>query len=153
MRPAKRTIALTASTICALFPSSGRTPAFRWSTAGLETAEGKELTLLRITADENVGKAWKDVWVAAIDRSTHLLWEARLTHNLENETWTTPRPTGTTEIVYRYSDYREVSGLWIPHRMEYFSEGRKSGENVVRSIEIDANVTDAIFSSEAHRTR
>ncbi len=128
-------------------------PGMRVEYAGRETAEGKELDLLRITADENIGKAWKDIWLAAIDRKTHLLWEARLTHHRENETWTTPRPTGTTQITYRYTDYREVSGLATPHRLEYFSEGRKSGENVIRSVLIDSGVDAAIFSPGAHRSR
>jgi hypothetical protein len=121
--------------------------------AGRETREGRELELLRITAGENVGKAWKDVWVAAIDRETRLLWEARLTHHRENENWVSPPETGTTEIIYRYSDYREVAGLQIPHRLEYFSEGRKSGENVIRTIEVDSGVSASIFSPETHRAR
>ena len=128
-------------------------PGVRAEYAGRETTEGRELDLLRITAEENVGKAWKDVWVAAVDRETHLLWEARLTHHRENETWTSPPATGTTEIVYRYTDYRDVSGLRIPHRLEYYAEGRKSGENVIRTIEIDSGLAPAVFSPEFHRER
>jgi hypothetical protein len=119
--------------------------------AGRETTEGRELELLRITAEENVGKAWEDVWVAAFDRETHLLWEARLTHHRENETWMSPPETGTTEITYRYTDYRDVSGLRIPHRLEYYAEGRKSGENVIRTIELDSGVAPEVFSPNAHR--
>jgi hypothetical protein len=125
-------------------------PGVRVDYAGRETREGRELELLRITAEENVGRAWKDVWVAAIDRETHLLWEARLTHHRENDTWMSPPQTGTTEILYRYTDYREVSGLRIPHRLEYFSEGRKTGENVIRSIEIDSGLLSDRFGPEAH---
>ncbi len=99
---------------------------------------------LRISADENVGRAWKDVWVAAIDRETHLLVEARLTHHGE---------TGVTEIAYHYSDYRDVAGLQIPHRLEYSSEGRKTGENVIREIRIDSGVLQDLFSPAAHETR
>ena len=133
---------------------------FKWMDRGVrvryvgrETSEGRELDLLRITAEENVGKAWKDVWVAAIDRETHLLWEARLTHHRENQTWMSPPATGTTEITYRYTDYRDVSGLWIPHRLEYYAEGRKSGENVIRTMELDSGLAAAIFSPETHRER
>ncbi|HEY7816633.1 MAG TPA: hypothetical protein VIG29_00335 [Vicinamibacteria bacterium] len=121
--------------------------------AGEETTEGRTLDLLRIRAGENVGRAWKDVWVAAIDRETRLLWEARLTHHRETETWMSPSASGTTEIVYRYSDYRPVSGISFPHRLEYFSEGKKSGENVIRRIAIDSGVAAAIFSPETHRAR
>jgi hypothetical protein len=128
-------------------------PGVRVEYAGRETTEGRELDLLHVTAEENVGKAWKDVWVAAIDRETHLLWEARLTHHRENETWMGPPATGTTEITYRYTDYRDVSGLRIPHRLEYYAEGRKSGENVIRTIEIDSGLTPERFSPESHRER
>ncbi len=128
-------------------------PGVRVEYAGSETSEGKELYLLRITAEENVGNDWKDVWVAAIDRETHLLWEARLTHHRENENWMSPPETGTIEITYRYTDYREVSGLRIPHRLEYFAEGRKSGENVIRTMEIDSGLAAELFSPEAHRKR
>ena len=125
-------------------------PGVRVAYAGHETAEGRELDLLRITAEENVGKAWKDVWVAAIDRETHLLWESRLTHHRENDTWVSPPPNGTAQITYRYTDYREVSGLQIPHRLEYHSEGRKTGENVIRTIEIDSGLTPDLFQPVAH---
>ncbi len=133
---------------------------FKWMDPGVlvayvgrETTEGRELDLLRITAAENIGKAWKDVWVAAMDRKTHLLWEARLTHHRENQIWMSPPETGTTEITYRYTDYREVSGLRIPHRLEYYAEGRKTGENVIRTIEIDSGLTPERFSPESHRER
>ena len=126
-------------------------PGVRVEHAGHETTEGRELDLLRITAGENVGKAWEDVWVAAFDRETHLLWEARLTHHRENETWMSPPATGTTEITYRYTDYREVSGLKIPHRLEYYAERRKTGENLIRTIQIDSGLTSDLFERDAHR--
>jgi hypothetical protein len=127
-------------------------PGMRVEYAGEETANGRTLDLLRVTAGQNVGRDWNDVWIAAIDRDTRLLWEARLTHHRENETWLTPRATGTQEIVYRYTDYREVSGLFVPHRMEYFSGGSRSGENVIRSIELDSGVSTALFAPATHRT-
>jgi hypothetical protein len=126
-------------------------PGVRVEYQGRENAGGRELDLLRITAGENVGRAWEDVWVAAIDRETHLLWEARLTHHRENQTWMSPPATGTTEITYRYTDYREVSGLQIPHRLEYYAEGRKTGENLIRSIHVDSGLTPELFEREAHR--
>ncbi len=126
-------------------------PGMRVEYAGRETTDGRELDLLRITAEENVGRAWKDVWVGAIDRKTRLLWEARLTHHRENQTWLSPPATGTTEISYRYTDYRRVSGLSIPHRLEYYSEGRKTGENVIQKIEIDAGVASEILLPDSHR--
>jgi hypothetical protein len=133
-------------------PFKWKDPGMHVEYAGRERKEGRNLDLLRITAGENVGRAWKDVWVAAIDRETHLLWEARLTHHRENQTWMNPPATGTTEITYRYTDYREVAGLRIPHRLEYFSEGRRTGENVIRSIEIDRGLTEERFHPDAHRT-
>jgi hypothetical protein len=126
-------------------------PGMRVEYAGEETSEGRTLDLLRITAGENVGRAWKDVWVAAIDRGTRLLWEARLTHHRENETWMVPPASGTTEIVYRYTDYRRLSGLSMAHRMEYFSDGRKTGENVIRTLELDSGLTPDIFRPASHR--
>ena len=126
-------------------------PGVRVEPLGRETAGGRELDLVRIEAGENVGKAWKDVWVGAFDRRTRLLWEARLTHHRDNETWMSPGATGTAEITYRYTDYREVSGLQIPHRLEYFSEGRKTGENVIRTIEIDSGLSPDLFRPAAHR--
>jgi hypothetical protein len=126
-------------------------PGVRVEYQGRESSGGRELDLLRITAEENVGKAWKDVWVAAVDRETRLLWEARLTHHRENETWMSPPPAGATEITYRYTDYREVVGLRIPHRLEYFSEGRKTGENLIRAIEIDSGLNPEVFAPAAHR--
>jgi hypothetical protein len=128
-------------------------PGVRVEYLGRESAEGRELDLLRITAGENVGRAWKDVWVAAIDRETRLLWEARLTHHRESETWMSPPSTGTTEIAYRYTDYREVSGLKVPHRLEYYAEGRKTGENVIRTIELDSGLARERFSPRSHEAR
>lgn len=126
-------------------------PGVRVEYKGRESSGGRELDLLRITAEENVGKSWRDIWVAAVDRETRLLWEARLTHQRESETWMSPPATGATEITYRYTDYREVAGLRIPHRLEYFSEGRKTGENVIRAIEIDSGLTPGVFAPAAHR--
>jgi hypothetical protein len=136
---------------------------FKWMDPGVgveyqgrERIEGRELDLFRITAAENVGKAWNDVWVAAVDRETHLLWEARLTHHRDNETWmskTSPPATGTSKITYRYTDYREISGLRIPHRLEYFSEGKRTGENVIRTIEMDSGLKSEVFESTSHRSR
>ncbi len=133
---------------------------FKWMDPGVhveylgrENASGRELDLLRITAEKNVGRAWNDVWVAAIEHETRLLWEARLTHHRENQTWVSPPATGTTEITYRYTDYRQVSGLSIPYRLEYYAEGRKTGENVIRTIEIDSGLAPEEFSPESHRAR
>jgi hypothetical protein len=128
-------------------------PGVRAEYAGRETAEGRELDLLRITAGENVGKAWKDVWVAAIDRETHLLWEARLTHHRENETWMDPPATGTTGSLIT-TPCRDISGLRIPHR-SITTPGLNRSENGqsehLRSI--PGLAATAIFSPEAHRTR
>jgi hypothetical protein len=126
-------------------------PGMKAEYAGEEEGNGRKLDLLRITAGENVGRDWKDVWVAAIDRDTRLLWEARLTHRRENETWLNPPATGTQEIVYRYTDYRRVSGLSMPHRMEYFADGERTGENVMRTLQIDSGLTPEIFRPDAHR--
>jgi hypothetical protein len=130
---------------------------FKWMDPGMhleplgrERAGGRELDLLRITAGENVGRDWKDIWVAAIDARTHLLWEARLTHHRENETWLSPAASGTQEIVYRYSDYRDVRGLLVPHRLEYHAQGQKSGENVIREIQLDSGLSADLFRPESH---
>jgi hypothetical protein len=119
-------------------------PGVRVAHVGRETVDSREIDLLRITADENVGRAWNDVWIAVIDRKTHLLREARLTHHREG---------GVTEIVYHYSDYRNVDGLQIPHRLEYSSGGRRTGENVIREIRIDSGVPESLFSVAAHEKR
>jgi hypothetical protein len=119
-------------------------PGVRVAYAGSETLDSREFDLLRFTAEENVGRAWNDVWVAVIDRKTRLLDQARLTHHREG---------GVTEIVYHYSDYRNVAGLQIAHRLEYSSGGRTTGENVIREIRIDAGVPESLFSSAAHQTR
>jgi hypothetical protein len=119
-------------------------PGVRVAHAGREMVDSRELDRLRITADENVGRAWNDVWIAVIDRKTHLLREARLSHHRED---------GVTEIVYHYSDYRNVDGLQIPHRLEYSSEGRRTGENVIREIRIDSGVPEELFSPAAHEKR
>jgi hypothetical protein len=126
-------------------------PGMHVTYAGRENGDEGELVLLRIAAEENVGRAWKDVWVAAIDAETHLLKEARLTHHREMETWMGEPDAGTTLITYRYSDYRDVSGLRIPFRMEYFSGGRKTGENLIQTIEIDGGLSPTIFDKTAER--
>ncbi|HSF17031.1 MAG TPA: hypothetical protein VLK65_15885 [Vicinamibacteria bacterium] len=126
---------------------------FKWMDPGLEVAyAGAEdrFELLRISASKNVGRAWEDVWVAVIDRDTSLLFEARLTHHRGRETWMSPQRNEVTEITYRYSDYRDVEGLRIPFRMEYVSNGRKTGENVIQSIDFDSGLTAEIFSPQAH---
>jgi hypothetical protein len=128
-------------------------PGMRVEPLGREQAGGRELELLRITAGENVGRDWKDVWVAAIDARTHLLWEARLTHHRENESWASPPASGTQEIVYRYSDYRDLRGLLVPHRLEYYAQGKKTGENVIREIQLDSGLSAALFRPESHLTR
>lgn len=131
---------------------------FKWSDPGMkacyvgrETLEGRELDLVRISAEEGTGRAWNDVWVAAIDRSTHLLFEARLTHQGEEQRWVEEPRSGADRITYRYTDYREVNGFVLTYRMEYFSGGRKTGENVVQSIDLDATLPEAIFTSGYHR--
>ncbi|HXV64181.1 MAG TPA: hypothetical protein VEK15_26005 [Vicinamibacteria bacterium] len=126
---------------------------FKWMDPGVEVAyAGAEdgFELLRVSASENVGRAWEDVWVAVIDRDTGLLFEARLTHHRGGETWMNRQRNEVTEITYRYSDYRDVDGLQIPFRMEYVSNGRKTGENVIQSIDFDTGLTAEIFSPRAH---
>ena len=110
--------------------------------AGRESLGGRDVELLSISAAENVGPAWQDVWVGVFDRRTGLLVEARLTHHLDS---------GVSEITYHYDDYRSVSGLQIPHRLEYSTGGRRTGENVIQRIEIDAGVDPLLFSPESHR--
>ena len=78
--------------------------------------------------------------------------EARLTHHRELETWMNPPRTGESRITYRYSDYREVSGLMIPFRLEYFSRGEKTGENLIQRIEIDRDVADEVFDVATYVT-
>jgi hypothetical protein len=121
--------------------------------AGREKLGDREVDLLRIAAEEHVGVDWQDVWVAAIDSETHLLAEARLRHHRESETWSSPPESGIVEITYRYSDYRDVGGLSIPFRLEYFSGGRASGDNVVRTIEMNAPLAPALFTPGAHLAR
>lgn len=129
-------------------------PGMHVTYAGREDTDDGELLLLRIAAEENVGRAWKDVWVAAIDAETHLLREARLTHHREMETWmgepddSKGSNGGTTLITYRYSDYRDVKGLRIPFCMEYLSSGRKTGENDIQTIEIDAGLPSRLFDKK-----
>ncbi|MGH9321720.1 MAG: hypothetical protein ACRD3V_17755 [Vicinamibacteria bacterium] len=128
-------------------------PGVRVTSAGSETIEGRKLDLFRVTADENVGRAWKDVWVAAVDAETHRLWEARLTHHRGTEAWMDPKEKGTTEIVYRYTDYRDVGGLQVPHRLEYYSGGRKTGENVIRTMEVDSGLKSDAFRPDYWQER
>jgi hypothetical protein len=115
---------------------------FKWADPGVSV---RDLGLmdngdryLEVRADEGVGRDASDVWVAVIDPSTYLLREGRLTHR------------GGREIVYRYSDYREVSGLKIPFRLEYWSGGKRTGVNVIQRIAIDAGLSDELFSPDAH---
>lgn len=131
---------------------------FKWSDPGMratylgrETLEGRELDLVRIEASEGTGRAWNDVWVAAIDRATHLLFEARLTHQGDEQTWVTTPRSGPSSITYRYSDYRDVAGLLLSFRMEYFSGGNRTGENVVESFDLDTDVPASLFTTEHHR--
>lgn len=121
--------------------------------AGREKLGDRQVDLLRITAEEHVGVDWQDVWVAAIDSETHRLSEARLAHHRESETWLSPPETGILEITYRYSDYREVEGLWIPFRLEYLSGGRRTGENVIRTIEVNVVLGRELFTPGAHLRR
>lgn len=114
---------------------------FKWADPGVVvTYAGSEpgLELLEIRAREGVGRDDGDVWVAAIDGETHRLREARLTHR------------GSREIVYRYSDYRNVDGLWMPFRLEYFADGSRTGENVIQSIDFEATVSKELFAPETH---
>lgn len=119
-------------------------PGVKVTYVGRETLGEREVELLRVSADENVGPAWQDVWVGVFDRKTSLLVEARLSHHLES---------GVTEITYHYSEYRNVSSLQMPYRLEYSTSGRPTGENVVQAIEIDSGISAALFAPEAHRRR
>jgi hypothetical protein len=61
-----------------------------------------------------------------------------------------PPQTGTTEITYRHTDYRDVSSL-RSRIGQYYAEGRRSA--TIRTIAIDSGLAAAIFSPETHRER
>ena len=53
---------------------------FKWMDPGVRVTKSEpdeRYELLRIESEQGVGRAWTDVWVAAIDKKTHLLHEAR----------------------------------------------------------------------------
>ncbi len=126
---------------------------FKWMDPGVrltKSAPDERYELLRIEAEQGVGRAWTDVWVAAIDKTTHLLHEARLTHHTES--WMGPE-RGVREITYRYSDYRDVEGILFPFRLEYLVGRRKTGENVIQSIELDTGLAKDLFLARTYGRR
>ncbi len=116
---------------------------FKWADPGVRVrALGMEDDgghLLEVRAEPGIGPDDGDVWVALVDGESFRLREARLTHR------------GSREIVYRYSDYREVAGLWVPFRLEYWSDGVMTGENVIESFDVDVGLEPERFTPAAHR--
>ena len=123
---------------------------FKWADPGVRVSfAGREgqYEILRIEAEPGTGTAWRDVWVAAIDTGTRLLYEARLTHHRAQESWMErgSEDEDVVQITYRYSDYRPVAGLMVPHRLEYLSRGQKTGENVIRTMEVNSGLAPEHF--------
>jgi hypothetical protein len=130
---------------------------FKWKDPGVEasferetTLEGRSAYVIRLAAGEGVGVAWKDVWRAVIDKESYLLLEARLTHDRSQQTWLASPQRGPSVIHYRFGDRRSLGRLTLPFRMEYWSEGVKTGENLVRTWDPDAVVDPALFRAETH---
>jgi len=71
-----------------------------------------------------------DLW---IDRQTHLLLQMRI--------WGRDKGDGMrNETVFRYSDYREVAGLYLPHK--WISKGRNI---TLLSLELDPELPDGFY--------
>ena len=122
---------------------------------GRETVRGTPALLVEIQAEEGVGDAWQDTWTAVIDSNSHLLIEGRLEHYPPQfgQGPVDPEARTTSQITYRYSDYRQVDGLRIPFVMEYVSGDEVTGENVIQEIELDLGLDPELFTPEAHRVR
>ena len=60
---------------------------------------------------------------------------------------------GVREITYRYSDYRDVEGILFPFRLEYLVGRRKTGENVIQSIELDTGLAKDLFLARTYGRR
>lgn len=116
---------------------------FKWADPGVNVTTGGQdddgAWLLEVHADEGVGPDADDVWVAVIDPETYLLREARLTHD------------GGRQITYRYSDHREVEGVMFGFRMEYWSGGEMTGDNVIRAFEANGDIDARLFTPAHHR--
>ena len=130
---------------------------FKWKDPGVDAAlegetelGGRPAYLVRVSAARDVGVAWKDVWRAVIDKENYLLLEARLTHDRSLQSWMEPARRGTSVIHYRLGEVRAVGRLRLPFRMEYWSDGKKTGENLVRTWELDPTVDPSLFQPETH---
>jgi len=130
---------------------------FKWKDPGVDAAfedetelGGRPAYLVRVTAAQDVGVAWKDVWRAVIDKENYLLLEARLTHDRSLQTWMEPPQRGTSVLHYRFGDLRPVGRLHLPFRMEYWSEGKKTGENRVETWELGYPLEPGFFRAETH---
>ncbi|MBI4427621.1 MAG: insulinase family protein [Ignavibacteriales bacterium] len=51
-------------------------------------------------------------------------------------------PADTEEMV---SDYRDVGGVKVPHRMESFANGQKQSQSVMNSVKINSGVSEDVF--------
>jgi hypothetical protein len=131
-------------------PFKWRDPGVGASYEGEARHLGREVHRVRLTASEGTGVAWKDVWHAVVDKENYLLLEAELEHDRSSQTWMRPRETGVSRIAYRFADHRAVGPLIVPFRMEYWLEGKKTGENVIQEMRLDQGVPRAWFLAETH---
>ena len=54
-------------------------------------------------------------------------------------------PSGPTDAEQFFSDYREESGVVLPHKMEVYMDGKKNIEMTVTAVKINAGVKDEVF--------
>ncbi|MBI3004917.1 MAG: insulinase family protein [Ignavibacteriales bacterium] len=51
-------------------------------------------------------------------------------------------PADTEEMI---SDYRDVSGVMVPHKIESFANGQKQSQSIVNSVKINSGVSEDVF--------
>ncbi len=86
---------------------------------------------------ENPREATRTTFV--VDAGTGFIAEVRYTSHAENDS------THTRPVVIRYSDYRQVSGLWVPFRQTTYLDGRLESELVLSSVAFGVGLSDSEF--------
>ncbi|MGH9531090.1 MAG: hypothetical protein ACRD2Q_01775 [Terriglobales bacterium] len=74
-----------------------------------------------------------------IDASTGFVAEVRYTSHAENN------PLDKRPVVIRYSDYRQVSGIWVPFRQTTYLDGKLESELVLGSVSFGVGLSDSEF--------
>ncbi|HKY32436.1 MAG TPA: pitrilysin family protein [Candidatus Polarisedimenticolia bacterium] len=95
---------------------------------------------------EGVDGTQAEILLAALGEDEVRLWVDPASGRVLRQAYRGQGPAGPAEFTVRYSDFRQVAGLTLPHKNETLLDGEVQQSAVVERIEVNPPVDAALFA-------